>query len=188
MRHGRRRLPAFRPCATAHPRSPDCQCVRQIPDTMPPAFVTRLNQASTSLRRAFDPDHRRQRVRSRRLGNYSESSRRGIFFRAAALGDAGPARVPVRRRALKPTAAASGVNRRRRACPRAVVALGPWARRCLSAPRLRNPLGGKAWLPHALWRQRQCRASPETKLAGIQRTGAISMNEVSLDEVERIVI
>jgi hypothetical protein len=94
---------------------------------MPPAFVTRLNQASTSLRRAFDPDHRRQHVRSRRLGNYSESSRRGIFFRAAALGDAGPARVPVRRRALKPTAAASGVNRRRRACPRAVVALGPWA-------------------------------------------------------------
>jgi hypothetical protein len=98
---------------------------------MPPAFVTRLNQASTSLRRAFDPDHRRQHVRSRRLGNYSESSRRGIFFRAAALGDAGPARVPVRRRALKPTAAASGVNRRRRACPRAVVALGPWARRLI---------------------------------------------------------
>src|SRR5260221_180241 len=39
---------------------------------------------------------------------------------------------------------------------RSAPALGPPVRRCLSAPRLRNPLGGKARLPHALWRQRKC--------------------------------
>jgi hypothetical protein len=36
----------YRPCATAHPRSPDGQYVRQIPGTMPPASVTPLNQVS----------------------------------------------------------------------------------------------------------------------------------------------
>ena len=41
-----------------------------------------------------------------------------------------------------------------------VVALGPWVRRCLSTARLSDPLGGKARLPHALWRQGQCHTRP----------------------------
>jgi hypothetical protein len=64
----------------------------------------------------------------------------GEFFRpaamrglpgAAALGDAGPARVPVRRRPLKPTAAASGV-RISSALPasRNAATCWTWCRRC----------------------------------------------------------
>lgn len=49
IQRGWLRLPASRPCATASPRSLDCQCVPQFLGTTLPASVTPLRQESTRI-------------------------------------------------------------------------------------------------------------------------------------------